>query len=228
MKIFVAGEGPTDVGDLAKDPAFRERRPREGFVQPVIRNLRPNDTVRFDGRKVMVLSREGFTELKAGLAKQASGAYRLAKTLGCDAVVVIHDVDRTQGKPVSQLERERRTAEVRRTIQDGFASVEDGSLATGIGTPCRCIEAWALGDKEAVVSLGALGDENAVPDRPEELWGQPKDPASNHPKCVLKRLLGGTISTDVYRALGEVSDPNKIQQSCPLSFSPFAEDVVSL
>lgn len=228
MRVFVAAEGPTDAGDLTKDPAFHGRRSQEGFVQPVIRNLRPNDTLSFDGRKVMILGRNGFTGLKDGLARQASGAYLLAKTLGCDAVVVIHDVDRTQGKQASQLERMRRTAEIRRTISDGFAAVDDGSLATGIGTPCRCIEAWALGDRRAVVQVGALRGASEVPDRPEQLWGKPNDPASNHPKCVLTRLLGGAASTEDYRQLGEASDPDEIRRSCPLSFDPFANDVASL
>jgi len=227
--VFIAGEGPTDIGELAGDPVYRSRRPREGFVQPVVRSLRPNDRVHFDGRKIMSLGRQGFDDLSSGLERQAAGAVAIGRGIGADAVLILHDVDREQGTTASPRERARQIQTIRAAIESGAASVAGGDMqGIVIGTPCRCIEAWVLGDVDAVESVARTGSTPRLSKPPEELWGAPNDPSSNHPKCVLVRIFGGDFQTDDYAAIGVRANIATMRAACPDTFEPFAAGVEAL
>ena len=55
------------------------------------------------------------------------------------------------------------------------------------------IEAWALGDQNAVAAAATRTGSGEEHSRPELLWGDEKDQNSNHPKQVLKRSLGKKV-----------------------------------
>jgi hypothetical protein len=228
LRIYVAGEGPNDIGDLAKEPVYRPDRRQEGFLQPAIRALRSGDEVHFDGSKITLLAKARFADLRTGLGQRAAAAYRIASAAGADAVVVVHDVDKAATGRATLQEARRSHQLVRQHLLDGFTMASDGSLSTAVGTPCRCIEAWALGDLDAVSTVAALLKKPSLPTPPEELWGKPHDPQSNHPKQVLRRIFGGEAGTQEYCDIAAVADPGAVETNCPLSFAPFAQEIRAL
>jgi hypothetical protein len=55
--IFLAGEGVSDIGDLANEPPYRGDQ--EGFLQPIVRKLAGDGiTVRFTGQRITLLGRK--------------------------------------------------------------------------------------------------------------------------------------------------------------------------
>jgi hypothetical protein len=92
-------------------------------------------------------------------------------------------------------------------------------------TPLRMIEAWALGDAAAVQAVaGKDGDPAAIPRHPEETWGDERDRASGHPKCVLRCALGREPTPEDFAEVARVADIHVLRASCPASFAPFADE----
>jgi hypothetical protein len=103
-------------------------------------------------------------------------------------------------------------------IEAGFAETlgqgyKAGSVETVAATPCRMIEAWAL------AAHGAL----PCGVDPEALWGDERNPGSDHPKRLLERLMGRAPSREDFAALAEAADLLILEQRCPESFRPFAD-----
>lgn len=112
-------------------------------------------------------------------------------------------------------------------IDTAFRSVADAEDVVKVkATPCRMLEAWALGDRAALDAVvGKKLDESQLPDDPEDLWGDEADPRSDHPKCVLARVLRSKASSDVFEELARESSPKTLRRSCPDSFAPFAAEM---
>ena len=231
-KVFIAAEGPSEIGDLARSSQWRERRPREGYFQPVLRKLL-GEGVQIEGQKLTVFRRH--EDAQAGKPHihtvRAAMALALARTVeGCRVVVFAHDVDREQGTARSALERRRRVGEMHAQIEAGFASVRDaGHILRIKATPLRMIEAWALGDPEAVKAVaGKHAKSSAIPSEPEEAWGDKRDPESDYPKCILKRLLQRDASAEDFADLAERSKVETLRATCPVSFAPFADEAAAV
>jgi hypothetical protein len=112
-------------------------------------------------------------------------------------------------------------------IRRGSGFSPDDELACVPGIACRTIEAWALGDRDAVAAACRLGKAVELPDgkKPEELWGKPRDSDSNHPKMVLKRIVGRKPTREDFAAIAERANIDTIRDSCPISFAPFAAEL---
>ncbi len=218
-RVFLVGEGTSDIGDLAYPPDYREGN--EGYMQPLLRNLSAGDfTLEFDGTKLMAIPKAPASPGHTGHARKAAQGKVLARTSGANALVYVRDVDRSSGRPASANERRARMAEVAREVRTGLASVPD-QMPTLIATPCRMIETWAMGDRNAIAQLtGVDADQlDLPPGLPEEWWGDEKNPNSNHPKRVLERVARGVPFAEI----AEASDIDELARSCPLSFRPFAD-----
>jgi hypothetical protein len=226
-KVFIAAEGPSELGELAKVSQWREKRPREGYFQPMLRQLL-GDGLTFDGQKIMVLRRYENEETgKLHIhADRAAMALAIARSEGCQVVVFAHDVDREQGTKPGALERRRRIAEMHAQIEAGFASVHDAEHICRLkATPLRMIEAWALGDAEAVAAVaGKHGLRATIPSEPEEAWGDKRNPASDYPKCILKRVLDREPTAEDFAEVAARSKVERLRSTCPLSFAPFADE----
>lgn len=224
--VFLAAEGPSELGDLAKEPQWREDPPREGYLQPMLRKLLGED-VAFEGQKITLLGRLSDKKKLKGHADRAAKALALASTLhACRVVVFAHDVDKGSGQKRSPTERARRVAAMHEEIESGFAAVRGADHVQRVkATPLRMIEAWALGDAEAVSAVaGENGEASAVPGHPEETWGDEEDRASRHPKCLLRRALGREPTSDDFARLAEAARLEVLRERCPASFAPFAEE----
>lgn len=224
--VFLAAEGPSELGELAREAQWRSDRPGEGYLQPMLRKFL-GESVAFEGQKITLLGRfEAKRKLK-GHADRAAKALRLASTVeGCRVLVFAHDVDKASGQKRSATERQKRVREMHEEIEAGFATVTGADHVIRVkATPLRMLEAWALGDAEAVKAVvGEGGDLSAVPRFPEETWGDEADRASGHPKCLLRRALGKDPGPEDFAELSERAEVKTLRKSCPESFAPFAEE----
>ncbi|WP_437338435.1 hypothetical protein [Sorangium sp. So ce394] len=226
--VFIAAEGPSELGELATELQWRSRKaPREGYFQPMLRKLLGDD-VAFEGQKITLLGRFDAKHKLKGHADRAAKALRLATTLidGCRVLVFAHDVDKGSGEKRNATERARRVKALHEEIEAGFAAVEGADHVLRVkATPLRMIEAWALGDAAAVQAVaGKDGDPAAIPRHPEETWGDERDRASGHPKCVLRRALGRDPTPEDFAQVAREADVDALRASCPASFAPFAEE----
>jgi len=228
-RVFLVGEGPTDIGDLVELPSYRHGR--EGFLQPILRQMVAGrvELDFFDGRKLTELKQRTRRDPPHHLqTRKAAQALALATVLGADALVFACDVDKAHGA-ARPVERRRRLREIRDSIEDGFAHAratdpDAARVLTAAAVPARMIEAWALADREM---LADLLDETAVTfdyRPPEDLWGDEDNPDSNHPKCVWRRITADRIT---HSEIGERARPRVLERTCPESFAPFARDVES-
>jgi predicted ATPase len=67
-----------------------------------------------------------------------------------------------------------------------------------------------------------------TPRTPEELWGQEQDASSNHPKRVVRRVLGSEATAEILEQIALETDPRRLSQTRPLSFAPFARAMTSV
>jgi hypothetical protein len=212
--VFLTGEGSNDVGGLSAGAGYQTAD--EGFLQPVIRRITERDLT-FKGAKLSSFGGKPVTGLRDALARKAFHAKALAEFERAEVLILATDVDSTTGERV-----EKRIRKLKDAIHEGFAK-SDGPVSIA-ATPCRTIEAWALGDTDAVGEVARVEDVS-LPKRAEDLWGTPTDPSSNHPKCVLHRIFGGDPGTESYAAIAATADLDQIAVACPLSFGPFIEDL---
>lgn len=219
MRVFLVGEGRHEIGDLAVAPPYRDGR--SGFLQPVVEKLITTETA-FDGAKVALLSKKRVSRRREALKGQVRLAVALATNAGSDLLVFVKDLDRGSGTG-----RRKAAADIKgisEEIRRGCEAQAAGDFKCVPGIPCRTIEAWALGDRAAVAELCGSAKPVELPDgkAPEDLWGKPHNPSSNHPKMVLKRILGRDGTQQDLSAIAERADPKALRESCPLSFRPFA------
>jgi hypothetical protein len=87
------------------------------------------------------------------------------------------------------------------------------------------VEAWLLADVKALnLVLGLSRDQVRSP---EELYDSPRGP--DHPKTIFEGwILAGQRVENPYDAVAEVADLRVIEERCPQSFKPFAQEVRQL
>lgn len=180
MIVFLVGEGPDDIGDLAKEPLYRMGNP--GFLQPIIEAV-VGPGVSFDGQKISLLGKKRVQGLRRALEEKAWRASLFASNADADCLVLVTDLDKEGKRGKSKRESEREIAAKREQIIQGFQA-SGGSFPCIPGIPCRTVEAWAMGDANATAAVCGFSGRIELPDGkgPEELWGAPRDPQSNHPK----------------------------------------------
>jgi hypothetical protein len=231
LKVLVVAEGASEIGDLdalAFTGRRRGARPREGYFPPMLRKLLGLD-VRIEAQKVTSLGRYEARRRLDGHGDRAAKALRLAETQGYVMLVFVKDVDREPGVKKSEAERRKKLREMREQIEAGFSEVRDADRVVRVkATPCRMLEAWALGDPDAIARVaGRRAKRDEVPKYPERLWGAQDDPSSNHPKCVLRRALGKEADARVFEDLALEGSEETLRASCPDSFAPFADEVAA-
>lgn len=224
LKVLLIAEGPSEFGCL--DNPYRSASGDEGYFPPMLRKVldRP---LAIDAQSVMRIGRFDQKAKLKGHADRAASALLIASQYDYELLVFVKDVDRAGGEKKSAHERKRKLQKMHLEIEDGFTAVHDATHVTRVkATPCRMIEAWALGDSNAIAKVR---DKRApkidVPTRPEELWGDDRDPRSSHPKRVLARALGHEPTAHDFENLARESDPSSVHKACPESFGPFLDEL---
>lgn len=225
-KVLVVAEGPSEIGDLDALAGYRRtKRTREGYIPAMLRQVL-GDELEITAQRVSRIGRWGKKPKLEGEGERAAQAVLIAETQGCELLVFVRDVDKEHGAKRSTVERRRKLREMQAQIDAGFAAAASTDVVTVKGTPCRMIEAWALGDRRALQAVG-VEEENLeeVPNDPEDIWGAEKDPMSGYPKCVLRRVLGREPAADDFEDIARESRPDELAKTCPDSFRPFLAEL---
>lgn len=224
MKVLLAGEGPTDHG--SENRTGKRMVWDEGACQPILRKCAGGKELIFE---VIVPSKwkavPTFQERRRrpralpGHAKKAWACYALAVLGECQVAVVLVDCDR------------RSLEEIRNELQQGFERAKskiNGDIPTVRMVPLKTIESWLLSDEnafETVTGVPLTGRQRIS--HPEDLWGDPSDPESNHPKAKLNRMLRGSrlsANPETYALIAEQINLDTLILRCPDSAAPFVEE----
>lgn len=225
LRVLVVAEGPSEIGDLDELAVpVRGRRRREGYIPTMLRKLFPGH-LEIEAQRVTKIGRYESKPRLAGEGDRAAQAVLVAEAKECAVLVFVRDVDKEHGARRSSVERRRKLRAMHEQVEAGFKATGSTVIAVK-ATPCRMIEAWALGDRKALERLGVklerLGD---VPHEVEEAWGQERDPSSNHPKCLLRRVLERDPTAIDFEDIARETDPSTLAKRCPDSFAPFLDEV---
>lgn len=121
---------------------------------------------------------------------------------------------RKQNPPASYTRR-------RDLMQAGVDAAGPDRPTAVLAVPIATTEAWALGDASCIKARATTTATAHLRRSPELLWGKPNDSDSNHPKCVLERLLGTRARAAVQAELAEAMDLDEARRRCPHSLEPF-------
>ena len=151
-----------------------------------------------------------------GEAYTAGLMYERAVAVGCDGLVLLRDADGRDDRRALNL--------------TGLADAQGRaprSIPAVLGLQVRTLEAWLLADAGAFAKV--LHEPRPdLPCPPEELWGKVRDPTSNHPREVLKRIvrdLRGTCDRHLAARLAEHADLDVMARECPVGFGAFKRDL---
>ncbi len=218
MRVLLSAEGAGDIGGLI-DPRYGDPKD-EGFLQPMIRRALGTD-IEFVGYPGLRLGTKTPKSVKGALAKRAFQAVTFADVEDCDLAVIHTDADEAASKkkkaPANWTAR-------REILRSGVDQAGPGAPPTALAVPVATTEAWALADPD-VVRKHAVVKDAALKKSPELLWGAPHDPTSNHPKCLLQRLLGKPAGAAVQAELAAAMDLQVARKRCPRSLEPFLAEV---
>lgn len=202
----VVGEGKTDHGRGGEGPG----PPTAGVVPVIVHRL-------CDRPASMLVKRRPLPFLQGkGLWQKVRFAKRQAFNSGSAGLVFVLD---TEGNHPAQLEQ---------LLQGRDAGLVDYPTAVGVTHPC--IEAWLLADAAAIARALSLAGRPEVPEAPESLPAPAKDRDRN-PKAVLGRCCGQSrtlSSAETTRIALEIRDLAAIRDRCPISFAPFADEVLGI
>jgi hypothetical protein len=202
--IEIVGEGRTDSGRGGHQPDA----PTTGVVPVLVHRL-------CDRPVSMRIRRRPLPFLQGkGLWQKVRFAKRQAFNSGSAGLVFVLD---TEGSHPGQLEQLRRGRDFELAVYPA---------AVGVAHPC--IEAWLLSDGAAIMRAMGLGQQPAVPRDPEALPA-PRNDRGQNPKTCLGHCAGlnrPLSSKETTRIAAEIRDLNAIRTRCPISFAPFANEVI--
>lgn len=217
MKVLLSAEGSRDIGGLI-DPDYGDPED-EGFFQPLIRRTL-GTAVEFIGDRGLFLGPQPPKSIKKKLAQRAWRAVVLADVEECALAVIHTDADEAASKRKAPANWTAR----RDLLRSGVDQARPGAPPAALAVPVATTEAWALADRDTVRERAVLTDA-ALNKSPELLWGAPHDPASNHPKCLLERLLGKPAGAAVQAELAAAMDLQVARKRCRRSLEPFLAEV---
>lgn len=215
MKILFVGEGRHDIGASSFAP---QPRTASGVVATLSRKIRPmisGESVALSWTEISLLSRS-----KKGLEHKLVAARELVKRHGCDGIIAVIDQD-GDGARIQSL----------KVGQQRIASDVMNSYPVAVGVAIESIEAWTLGDPDAVGTVVNSSREEVLRhyklSRVESYYERSGD-VSRRPKRILE-LIAALIHTEASetfrREVAELTDIATLERVCPNGFAPFAEDV---
>jgi len=232
-RVLLCGEGPTDYGTKE----YGTNQWQEGPVQPIIRKT--------SGRKYLFenIEKDEIKKLRIQRAKvkgHAAKSYKLsmiARERKINTVVCYVDADKISGDGRKELNFRKSFQEVYDQVQLGFEKFNDthkgeGNVRiTGIPmVPLTMIECWLLSDENAFIRcFGKAPTHPRLPSEPELIWGEKRNPGSDYPKNLMKRVLnqfqGKEGNRETFREIVEKVEIDVLRKKCPISFGKFYRDV---
>ena len=132
LKVFICGEGPSDIGRWARQPEYREQYDSHGLIGAIARKVADGEWEICDGlvhKNVPAYRANRIGD--SGEVRKLFGAIEMAREAGCDVLLFARDIDGQQD----------RSAELRRAAVDLEAR---GNNITAVALVDPCIEGWAL------------------------------------------------------------------------------------
>jgi hypothetical protein len=216
VKVLFVGEGPQDIGTPRFDP---QPRPARGVVCTLARKVCPEiaaDSLALAWREIPVFDKDA---RKRGLERKVARAIALsAIKFGCVGTVCVTDHDRD----------ERRLSAMDEGRAQGLQVAGPGHQAV-CGVAVEFVEAWTLGDPEAIA---AVLEESASTIRQkyreakvEDLYQNSGKP-ENRPKDLLEQIASLKRRKDCAEFREEVAAQTQVaalEKTCSRGFKPFAE-----
>lgn len=220
MNVLLCGEGVHDVGRVEWCPRTKREVHKDGWMQGFVRNLAESAVTMHAStyREVPLLPRDQSKHrpLPTGRGAKALAAKIRAQLNGWPIVVFMADADTNARKDWLDVHRE---------VEDGLSLIpEVGGVAC---IPMSTSESWLLADPRAWEIQG-LAHANALPAKPEQIWGTRNDPNGNHPKHYFARVCRTARVEDdreTRSRLAADSDIAEMEARCPTSFRPFADEL---
>lgn len=202
--IDIVGEGTVDRGRGDDQP----QSPTTGVVPILVHRLCDQPvTMRVRRRPHIFLQGKGLWQ-KVRFAK------RQAYYSGSAGLVHVLDSEGNHPGQRKQLQRGRDSE------LPGFPA------AVGVAHPC--IEAWLLADAAAIARAMGLAQQPTIPAQPESLPA-PCENRGHNPKIELGRCAGQNrhlSAAEATQIIQEVQSLDAIRTRCPISFGPFAAEVI--
>ena len=155
-------------------------------------------------------------EGRAGTPLRTQRVLTLARTIGCDACIIVIDCETWENRRLRHGLVQGRTDYRKRAL--GGADI-----ACAIGTPCRSMETWLLADECAVNQVFRNPNTTIFSGNPETRPSPQK----------LKQRLGQLSQEahldyrDARAQLARCTSPSTLERRCPVSYRPFVTDVES-
>lgn len=228
LKIALIGEGKNDIGIEARDGSWSE-----GAVQPILRKFIPNAdfqplAAKKDKKNFRTPGNKTPRFQGSMLKLRALWPILIQKRAEFGLLIFYHDLDkRESGKGTATTAKKT----FREAQTNAELATEEIQMRLGFELvpmiPMRMLENWLLADEEAFEeSFGSVPKGPKLPTKPESIWGNDKDPDSDHPKSYLNRVLhqfSEVSHTENFVLIAESSQVAALKQKCPISFVPFAE-----
>ena len=231
INILMTGEGPTDYGQKAYGSDCWEEGPAAILARRCAEEMGAEIRLFFAERETinkMRLSRH--SKGLNGKAIPARRFYMHMKEKGYDHGIYYCDADRESGACNNKHQAEERFYKVYNEVDDGANPTGENKRVVPM-VALRMIESWLVSDINVFQGGGKSGNKIKVsfPQEPELLWGDKRDPESNYPKNVLKRLCLNYLHCEpcreTYVSISEEISLDNIAQKCPISFAKFREDL---
>lgn len=209
--IEIIGEGKADIGALSKLPG----RPDDGVVPILVFKLcgQPSS---------MQVLRKPLPQLQGkSLSQKVQFAKRQAYYNKSAGVVFVVD---TEGEFKAKL---RQLRDGRDWSPSGPES-EMAKYPAAVGVAHPCVEAWLMTDAGAIQRALDLKQPPTSHAAPESLPAPCREREQN-PKELLGKYAGRNrplAAKEMTRIAIEIRDLDKIRERCPMSFAPFADEIL--
>ena len=230
--IAVTGEGPTDYGHLIFD---KKNGPQWewGPVLDLLENCMKDYVIegRPDFRQVRKEELKDVKLLRSdrglkGLAVPARKFKKYCCGQKIERGIFYADADAKDGSAKTAPEAKKYYREVYQAAASGLEMGEEKTFIPMI--PLKMIENWLLADEDAFEYV--FGKKPKLPQKPELIWGDKRDPDSDYPKNLLERVLRD-VSDDqndscreTFCRLAKAADVSVLRTKCKISFERFYQD----
>lgn len=228
MRVLLHGEGVTDCGARNWHGDWDE-----GPVQVLMRKIVDDLDIVCVNKADIKVPRSKLQRSLRGLSGHGVVALILAheaKVRGFGVAALYRDADRNGGSDArKEHECRKRHNEIIHDIYQGFEQSRCNLRYIAI-VPMKMIENWLLSDPNSYVKAFG-GNPPDLPNTPELIWGDEKNPHSNHPKRVISRVLGTygeKPNRESFCMIAKYIDIDTLRSKCYISFETFFKQMASI
>ena len=155
IHVFLAGEGPNDIGDWCRHQSYREDPPRPSVEEVLMRKTKADGWEVHEGIRWASIRKYRPNRPGAHEVRNVLGAALMAREEGCDVLAFVRDRDGSHANPNHQRERD-----IELGIETAVETHGDALRIAG-GVAIKKLESWL------VALAGRRGSEQER--RPEEI-----------------------------------------------------------